>query len=877
VTALPLIQRYYNYWAARGHRMRTLRCDGGGVYIAKATTDWAASVGVHIVTVTPRTPEQNAVPERFNRTVLDAVRAMLIGSNMPRSSWEDCMRYFVQIYNRRPHRTLGFLTPFEVSDGHVPSVAHFRTFGCIVWGHVPSEEKHDKLEDRARRGRLVGYDGVSYMCLLPSGAVRRCFNCVFDERMLSQRPLPQAPGPEDASEVGGEDGLRISDAGVPLPQLVAVPQSVEPAEDPEEAAPAEHDGASEEKGQGEGSTETLPAASFHPSAPLVRRSARTSVPIDRLGYNARMGVPDGVPDSWDEANMVAWEDNLRLGWANSANTETERLADFSLTAALANVRLSMTDLSGSMAADVPIHRGFAKSISDPVFGPYWKAAMDSEFESLTDKQVWDLVDPPAGARIFGGSWVNRAKPDDNGRVKALRSRWVFGGHRQVAGIDYQETFAPVCRTESLKVLLSVVAANDWDLMGADVKSAYLYGEVPEDEPPIYMRQPDGYAIPGAEHKVCRLKRMLYGTHQGGRTWNKKIHNTLVALGFVRSAADDCVYLLRRMEQGAWVLIVVLLLYVDDILVAGTSLGGECKASLDAIADVFDLVRTDAPTMMLGMQIERDRTNRTLKLHQNSYAHEVLERFEMSNCTHLATPADPSIILVARPASEPESTSPVLQAIGSLRYLADKTRPDLCYSLGVVSKFASKPGAAHWKAIKRILRYLKGTASMGLMFGGPNTDLVVRAWCDADFAADPADRRSVSGYLLMLGGGPVSWSSKKQKGTTALSTTEAEYLAMGAAVQDIIWHRRLLADLGEVQHHPTTLFVDNQAAISIAQSGSTGHNRQKHIDVKHHFVKGVIEDGSVALSYVQSADNLADPFTKALPRPGFVKLIMFFMA
>jgi hypothetical protein len=250
---------------------------------------------------------------------------------------------------------------------------------------------------------------------------------------------------------------------------------------------------------------------------------------------------------------------------------------------------------------------------------------------------------------------------------------------------------------------------------------------------------------------------------------------------------------------------------------------------------------------------------------------------MANCNPVSTPVDLSITLVKRTESEPECTAPVLKAIGSIRYLADKTRPDVSYSLGVVSKFAAKPGAIHWAALKRILRYLTGTSQYGLGFGGPTATLLLHAFCDSDFAADPADRRSVSGVILMLGGGPVSWSSKKQKGTTALSTTEAEYLALGAAVQDIIWHRRLLADFGEVQHSPTQLFVDNQAAIAIAESGKVGHNRQKHIDIKHHFVKGVISEGTVALQYVNTNSNLADPFTKGLPKEAHTKHCRTFMA
>jgi hypothetical protein len=322
--------------------------------------------------------------------------------------------------------------------------------------------------------------------------------------------------------------------------------------------------------------------------------------------------------------------------------------------------------------------------------------------------------------------------------------------------------------------------------------------------------------------------------------------------------------------------VAIWLHVDDLLATGP-VAAVASQALDDIADVFELVRNDNATWMLGMQIERNRADRTLKLHQASYADQVLQRFNMAHCKPISTPADPQCVLVKRTEQEEESTAPLLAAIGSLRYLADQTRPDLSYSLGTVAKFASSPGAAHWAAVKRILRYLQGTTGVGLQYGGPSASLVLEGFCDSDFAADPADRRSLSGHVMMLGGGAISWMSKKQKGTTALSTAEAEYLAVGAAVQEIIWLRRLLADLCEVQPGPTVLHVDNQAAIQISNSSSIGHNRQKHIDIKHHFVKDVIADGVVTLQYVDTRNNLADPFTKGLTTEPFKRLTSVFLS
>lgn len=401
----------------------------------------------------------------------------------------------------------------------------------------------------------------------------------------------------------------------------------------------------------------------------------------------------------------------------------------------------------------------------------------------------------------------------------------------------------------------------------DVVGAYLNAEVEEE---IYMRQPPGYD--DGSGRVLRLIKALYGLKQGGRVWNQHFNSTMVEkLGFQRLSADICVYVKTVGSE-----MIVFGLHVDDML------GG---ADSDALMDEFetqirryyDITNLGTPRMLLGLEVSHHSDLRTITIRQTHFILTALDRFGMAGCAPASTPMDLNVRLVKEPEDADLSEMkdvPYQAAIGTLMYAALGTRPDISYAVQTLSQFSSRPGPAHWTAVKRVFRYLKGSLDYGITYGRkgePRTQAYYKnfrleGYTDADWGANPVDRRSISGYTFLIGGGLVAWSSKKQA-VVALSSTEAEYMAVSYAARHAIWMRQLLAELNFEQVHATDLRADNMSAIALSKD-NIQHARTKHIDIRHHFIRECIAADTISLKYVPTADNVADLFTKALPRERF---------
>jgi hypothetical protein len=297
---------------------------------------------------------------------------------------------------------------------------------------------------------------------------------------------------------------------------------------------------------------------------------------------------------------------------------------------------------------------------------------------------------------------------------------------------------------------------------------------------------------------------------------------------------------------------------------------ELKSRLEEEYDMSDLGELH---FFLGVQIERNRAARTITLHQGHYIEEVLVRFGMEDCKPIGTPLDPKAPLVKLTEEEYEQHKhemqgiPYKEAVGSLMYAMVATRADLAFAVSVVSQFMARPAPMHWAAVKRIMRYLKGTLHMKLCLGGK--DITIKGYCDADWGGDLNTRRSTTGYVFYLGDGAISWNSKRQP-TVALSTTEAEYMAANQCAKEAIWLRQLMADVGCVQHKATTIMCDNQGSIALAKNPKH-HSRTKHIDVQHHFIREKMEEEVINLTYCPTQDMVADVLTKALAKERHVML------
>ncbi|MFO0359371.1 MAG: reverse transcriptase domain-containing protein, partial [Flavobacteriales bacterium] len=484
----------------------------------------------------------------------------------------------------------------------------------------------------------------------------------------------------------------------------------------------------------------------------------------------------------------------------------------------------------------------------------WKEAMDKELSSLVCNNTWNLVPLPPGRKPIQTRWVFKIKYKADGSIERYKARHVAKGFSQHYGVDYDETFAPVARFSSVRTLLAITAFHDLELHQMDVDTAFLYGELKED---IYLTQPEGFEDPQHPDYVCYLNKSLYGLKQAPRVWNETLDAYLLQIGFTCSTADPCIYIRRNGVE-----FIILSVYVDDLLICSTSttLVDELKAQLSRRFNMKDLGEAH---YCLGLEILRDRDAGTLTIRQNKYSGDTLKQFNMQDASSVSTPLPAGHQLV-RPDAPTDSVHPYRQAVGRLMYSVMGTRPDIAFAVSLVSRFLSNWDDSHWQAVKHILRYVKGTQGHGITYDRKSvSSFSLIGYCDADWGGDIEDRKSMTGYLFLLCGAPISWMSKKQS-TIALSSTEAEYLAATHATKEAIWLRHLLLDLGFVPSGPTTIFEDNQSCIAIARNPAH-HARTKHFDIQHHFVREKMELKEVDLVYCPTSDMLADMLTKALPR------------
>ena len=490
--------------------------------------------------------------------------------------------------------------------------------------------------------------------------------------------------------------------------------------------------------------------------------------------------------------------------------------------------------------------------------PQWKGAMDREMATLERAGTWQTVQRPHNKNVVGSKWVFRIKCKADGSVDKYKACLVAWGFTQIYGVDYFDTYSPVAKLSSIRLILAIAARYDWDIDSFDFVGAYLNGELENNEE-IYMQSPPGYSSDA--DSVKRLKKSLYGLKQAGRKWYDTLVRALKKLGFRTTHADPGVFYARVHEH-----ILILAVYVDDCIFTGSSnqLIASYKEKLNSCYALTDLGPLH---WLLGIKITRDRAAHTISLSQSSYLDSILTRFSFANAKAYGSPMVPGADYSKKdaPTTADEAArmkrTPYRQAIGSLMYAAIATRPDITFAVSSLSRFLNDPGDAHWEAVKRIFRYLIGTKDLKLTFGGERHDL--EGFTDAD-GGTQEDRRAISGYCFLVDGGAVSWTAKKQELVT-LSTAEAEYVAATHAAKKAKWLHKLLGELfPQILHFPTTIYCDNQAAIKLATTDNY-HSRTKHLDQRYYFIRDVVEEGVIKLVYCPSKDMVADVLTKALPK------------
>jgi transposase InsO family protein len=795
-------------------KLKKIRSDNGKEFDNTNIETYCDEVGIkHEVSAT-YTPQQNGVVERKNRTLITLARTMLDEYNTPEEFWAEAINTACYASNRLFLQKFLKKTPYELLNGKKPDVSFFRVFGCKCY--IYKKRQHlGKFQRRCDIGFLVGYSSKSKAYRVfnrATGIVEETYDVEFDESNGSQ-------GEHENLEDVCDEPLREAMKNIPV-------GAIKPKEDEDEVQIIDKPSTSnvpqdDDKDGREANEDTYVS---HDQAEAQAQDVDAPQP------------PPQVVDRRQTPLLQAHPQDLIIGSPTRGVMTRSRLASFME------------------------HHSFVScieptNVEEALQDPDWINAMHEELNNFTRNKVWTLEEKPKDARIIGTKWVFRNKQDDQGVVVRNKARLVAKGFSQVEGLDFGETFAPVARLEAIRILLAYASHHEMKLYQMDVKSAFLNGFINEL---VYVDQPPGFEDPRYPNHVYRLSKALYGLKQAPRAWYERLRDFLIEKGFTIGKVDTTLFT-KKLDGEIFICQV----YVDDIIF-GSSNEDYCKEFGDLMSKEFEMSMIGELTFFLGFQVKQLREGTFIS--QEKYTNDLLKRFKMQECKVIKTPMPSNGHLDLDEGGNPVNQTLYRSMIGSLLYLT-ASRPDIMFSVCMCARFQASPKESHLVAVKRILRYLKHTPSIGLWYPkGARFELV--GYSDSDYAGCKVDRKSTSGGCHMLGRSLVSWSSKKQN-SVALSTAEAEYIAAGACCAQILYMKQTLLDYGVVLEK-VPLLCDNESAVKLANN-PVQHSRTKHIDIRHHFLRDHVAKNDISLESVRTEDQLADIFTKPLDEARFCKL------
>jgi transposase InsO family protein len=514
---------------------------------------------------------------------------------------------------------------------------------------------------------------------------------------------------------------------------------------------------------------------------------------------------------------------------------------------------------------LPEPTSVAQAMASPE-NQHWLQAMLAELANLEGKGTWEEAVLPPGRKPVTAKWVFKRKLDQFGKVAKYKARLVARGFAQVPGVDFEETYSPVSRLSSLRLLLAHVATYNLSIKQADVEGAYLNGTLDVE---LFLHPPDGVVLTDTHCNVLRLKKSLYGLKQSGRTWWLELSSALELLHFKR-VEDEWGLHVRLNADGSRSFV---LIYVDDLLIAGNS-DSDVDTIIASLASHWKLTTIGYPQLILGIRVHRD-DHGIIALSQAAYIDTIAHRYQVTNLRagkHAPLPSSGELSLdPASPTLDTASSRRYLELVGILLWLANATRPNLAYTASFLGRYSHASTQETLALAERALGFIYHTRHLALHLGSTGNPSSMHIYVDSDFAGCSTTRASTTGYISFVYDSPITWTARRQA-VVAPSTTAAEYIAAAEAVHEAMWLRRILKQLGFVTStpQPTVLYIDNQAAINIGLK-PIHFARTKHLDVKYHIVREQVSKGVVTLVYVLTAEQFADGLTKPLAGPSHANM------
>ena len=825
--------------------------------------------------------QQNGKIERYVRTIEEGGQTLLADSGLSMSFWGWAVLTSQYLRNRLPTSTLPVnMTPIEAISSKKPDLSHLRVWGCQCFVTIPPELRA-KAGPRRFEAIFVGYEEhrIGWTVRDLKGRIHFSRDIIFNEDLSGRLGVPRSISPRVNVDPHSPSirpiRTRIQTiAGRDYDEALQLRRSL--ALERTKARLARHGGADVVAAGGanvvaDGVALAVVANGSHGTRDRDLWHLADSTLEDFVSYLASSRFPDQT-----DTDSLALDEH-DIFWTHCLSVFQRSLSDLLDPIALgasAPVRYQQSpsyDLSKEP-------NSYAEAMSRPD-ADAWRAAMDREKTSLEEMGAFEEVDLPKGERLIGLKWVYAYKKNSDGVNILEKARVVAQGFNQKPG-QFDETYAPVAKMASVRVLLAWAAVHDLDIFQFDCKTAFLHAKLRH---PNYARQFPGYTFTTPD-KVLRIKVALYGLRQSAYEFYTLFMSLILDLGMVRCEVDHGIFF------GEWLsppdssvvmpsngdpLRMYTPIHVDDGL-AITNSPSLYQWFLRTLRRKLLIVDLGECSKFLSIVLYRDRANRRLWMSSHIYVHELLAEWGLLNATYPKTPFPHNItVQSAVPSnalpqvSDLDLTAQYQRLVGCLMYLAVATRPDIAYYAMWLGQFSAKPSRFHMLSAKHVLRYLGGTKLLALSLGNSSSPVpdslrgfLQNMGCsDADWASDAVDRKSISGYSFFFLGSLVSWSAVKQK-SIALSSTEAEYYAMTHAFKEALWLRVFLGFLNFPIPRPFPILSDNQAACSLSNSLAISA-RSKHIDIRHHFIRAHVLDGSFSTTWIPTADMPADIFTKPL--------------
>ena len=854
-----------------GKPVKHIRSDKGSEFFNPDVMHLLGELCINFSSSAPYTPQQNGVVERANRSLMEITRSLLCHAHRQPYQWPLAYKHASYLFNRRVSASRSTdKTRHELFTGTAPTLQHLRVWGSKCYVKVPNQLLQGKLQPRAVTGIYVGVDeySVGYKVLVNNVVYIRQ-DVVFSE-----------------SELGNSVNSHAFE--IDLQDMELDVDTEEPTPAPAQHAPAQHAHASRKRRE--------PMAARSPAAHTRSKTKHGDSEHEHSMHAVHTEM--FVPPVFGDATTTSDVECIVAAAAAGAHTSPHP----SPVSPVEPVKPLIEQDAGTYSppfpayvpgAPLPVPESLNQAQKSELW-PHWHRAMQDEYNSLKQMNVFQMVELPAGERALSSKWVYTFKHNDV-EITKCKARLVARGYEQREDIDYDLLFSPTVSQSSLKLMLSYAAQHNCYIHQLDVKTAFLHGTL---DRPVYLKQPVG--CDDFTGRVWLLIRSLYGLKQAPRAWYCKLQAELALLGFI-ACPDDSALFYKHVDSGRSKIFICV--HVDDMLIIHQDKELVLQ-TVEQIKQIFSVTDLGAASNYLKMHIVN--TPKGIMLHQSDYVQSLLNKFwDKSRLTpsqftsKSVLPYDFKFVKFASPYGNKDDHVPCdptlyRQIVGSLMYLSTSTRPDIAWCVNQLCRYFEQPSLNHYLATQYLFRYLNHTADYGLLFKNTSAPAVT-GYCDASHHSCMDTCRSCTGFCFNINGTVVSWNSHMQS-VIALSTAESEYMAISNCGREAVWLQRLhqevfstpytplqisMAEITPSYSHDTTskqvdkvksaqlIYNDNQSAISMVRDNHSS-KLTKHISKVFHWAREKVTDGTLRYEHIAGTENQSDILTKWLPTVAFEK-------